>query len=198
MPPHAHDDDARTYSGSGERSSRRSQKSTVRTAGSNGADDAHAVGTGLGAAGGAAIGGVIGGSVVGPVGAGVGATVGAALGGLAGREVASAVDPAEEDSYWRDNYRTRPYADDTLSYDHYRPAYRYGWESRERHAGRRWDQVERELERGWREHRGVSHLGWADAKLAARDAWQRVDNRRIDERERQRVEDDAVSDRPDA
>jgi hypothetical protein len=97
---------------------------------------------------------------------------------------AAPVDPAEEDSYWRNNYLSRPYADDTLSYDHYRPAYRYGWESRERHVGRRWTEVERELERGWRENRGASRLGWSEARQAARDAWQRIDNRVLDERER--------------
>src|SRR5688572_30517535 len=41
-------------------------------------------------------------------------------------------DPSAEDAYWRDNYIHRPYADQTLSYDYYRPAYRYGWESRAR------------------------------------------------------------------
>ena len=90
-----------------------------------------------------------------------------------------------EDEYWREHYIKRPYADGTLSYDHYRPAYRYGWESRERYASQRWDEVERSLERGWREHRGTSRLGWSDAKLAARDAWQRVERRLADERQRQ-------------
>jgi hypothetical protein len=99
-------------------------------------------------------------------------------------EGAQAPDADAEDRYWHDNYLSRPYTDDTLSYDHYRPAYRYGWESRTRFAGRRWDEVERELEKGWRESRGQSRLGWTDARQAARDAWQRVDNRMLDERER--------------
>jgi hypothetical protein len=126
--------------------------------------------------------------VGGPAGAAVGATFGAVGGGLAGHAAADAINPAEEDSYWRDNYLQRPYADGTLSYDHYRPAYRYGWESRERHAGRRWTEVERELERGWRGNRGTSRLGWSEAKHAARDAWQRIDNRVLDERERTEAE----------
>lgn len=99
------------------------------------------------------------------------------------RGAAVVVDAAEEDRYWRDQYIRQPYADGTLSYDHYRPAYRYGWESRTRLDGRRWDQVERELERGWRQNRGTSRLGWSDAKLAARDAWKRVDHRLADARE---------------
>jgi hypothetical protein len=154
------------------------------------APSAHAVGTGAGAAGGAALGAVAG-SVLGPAGAAVGATAGAIAGGLGGKAAAEAINPAEEDLYWRDNYLGRPYADDTLSYDHYRPAYRYGWESRERLQGRRWDEVEKELERGWKENRGASRLGWSDARQAARDAWQRVENRRMDERERTRTSDEA-------
>lgn len=145
---------------------------------------AHPVATGAGAAGGGAAGAALGGAVGGPVGAVVGAAVGAMAGGMAGHTAGEVVNPTEEDAYWRDNYSRRPYADDTLGYDQYRPAFRYGWESRARHMGRRWDQVERDLERGWRENRGVSRLGWGDAKLAARDAWQRIEHRLADERER--------------
>lgn len=101
-----------------------------------------------------------------------------------GAHAALTVDPRAEDAYWRENYIHRPYADDTLSYDHYRPAYRYGWESRSRHLGRRWGEVERELEHAWRQNRGTSRLGWSDAKLAARDAWQRIEHRMADERAR--------------
>jgi hypothetical protein len=145
---------------------------------------AHPLGTGAGAAGGAAAGAALGGGL-GPAGAAVGAALGAVAGGLAGQAAAEAISPTAEDSYWRDNYHRRPYADGTLSYDHYRPAYRYGWEARARHEGRRWTEVEKDLERGWREHRGTSRLGWSHAKLAARDAWQRIDNKRMDEREEQ-------------
>ncbi|HSJ05186.1 MAG TPA: hypothetical protein VK936_00705 [Longimicrobiales bacterium] len=93
------------------------------------------------------------------------------------------VDSAAEDAYWREHYLARPYADDTLSYDHYRPAYRYGMEARLQYDGRRWAEVEPELGRGWRVNRGASRLGWSDASLAARDAWQRVDRRIMDGRE---------------
>jgi hypothetical protein len=87
----------------------------------------------------------------------------------------SIIDASVEKAYWRDNYLRRPYADGTISFDHYGPAYRYGWESRSRFSGRRWDEVERELGNGWRHYRGSSRLGWSEAKQAARDAWQRVD-----------------------
>jgi hypothetical protein len=144
---------------------------------------AHPLGTGAGAAGGAATGAALGGAVGGPIGAAIGGAVGAVAGGVTGSSAAERLNPTEEDAYWRDNFRKRPYADETLSYDHYRPAYRYGWESRTKLVGRRWDEVERDLERGWRENRGESRLGWGDAKLAARDAWQRIEHRMADERD---------------
>ena len=91
------------------------------------------------------------------------------------QEPAAAFSPSAEDAYWREHYIRRPYADQPLSYDYYRPAYRYGWESRTRFMNQRWDQVEKDLAKGWRENRGPSRLGWTDAKQAARDAWVRID-----------------------
>lgn len=107
-----------------------------------------------------------------------------AAGGDGGAESgAPPLDSAAEDAYWREHYLARPYADDTLSYDHYRPAYRYGMEARVLYDGQRWAEVEPLLGRGWRENRGASRLGWADASLAARDAWQRVDRHIMDGRD---------------
>jgi hypothetical protein len=126
------------------------------------------------------------------VGGANGGAAGAVIGGMAGRSAAEVVNPIEEEAYWRETFLSRPYADETLGYDHYRPAYRYGWESRKRFPDRRWDQVERELETGWRVNRGSSRLGWTDAKLAARDAWQRVDRRLLDQRERDRLHEESI------
>src|SRR4051794_28124040 len=102
----------------------------------SGEPGAHPVGTGLGAAAGGAAAGAAGGAMAGPVGAAVGAVVGAVAGGLAGKEVAESIDPTVEDAYWRENYASRPYYDQGMTYDDYGPAYRYGWESRGQHAGR--------------------------------------------------------------
>jgi hypothetical protein len=96
-------------------------------------------------------------------------------GGLAGKGVAESVNPTEEDAYWRENYKTRPYATDVSSYDDVAPAYRYGWESRTQHQGRKYEEVEGDLERGWDKARGNSRLGWDKAKAATRDAWHRVE-----------------------
>ena len=135
----------------------------------------HPVGTGIGAAITGAAAGVAGGALGGPVGAAAGAVVGAVAGGYAGKAVEEQIDPTAEDAYWRENYRNRPYVDQGAEYDAYRPAYRYGWESRSQYRDRRFDEVEPELQKGWSGGKHQSKLGWDKARLAARDAWDRVD-----------------------
>jgi hypothetical protein len=81
----------------------------------------------------------------------------------------------DEDTFWRSNFRTRPYASSAgRDYDYYQPAYRYGFDASNRFTGRNWDDVEDELSRGWNsyQHRGDST--WAQIKDAVRDAWDRV------------------------
>ena len=115
-----------------------------------------AAGTGVGVVGGAALGGVAGGAtagalaggVTGPVGAAIGAAVGAVAGAVMGRKAA---DPAVEDSYWRENHASRPYARKDVGF-------------------------EPELGRDWGRARGNSSLEWEHAKPAARDAWDRLSN----------------------
>ncbi len=125
-----------------------------------------------GVAGGAAAGAAAGG-MTGPVGAAVGAAIGAVVGAVAGRMRA---DPAVEDTYWRDNYSSRPYITSGSSYDDYAPAYRYGVDAYNRYPDRSFDEVEPELSRDWGTARGRSSLEWERAKHASRDAWHRVSN----------------------
>jgi uncharacterized protein (TIGR02271 family) len=141
-----------------------------------GAPGSHPVGTGVGAAGGGAAGAAIG-SAVGPVGTAVGAVVGAVAGGLAGKGVAEAVDPTAEDAYWRQNYKSRPYVERGSDYNAYAPAYRYGWEARQRHAGKNFDEIETDLRSGWERQHGSSGMSWDRAKMAIRDSWERLAGR---------------------
>ena len=136
---------------------------------------AHPVGVGIGATAGGAAAGAAAGAVAGPIGVVVGAAAGAVAGGYAGKAIAEAVDPTVEDAYWRDSYRNRPYYDQSVGYDEYAPAYRYGWESRGRYGSQRFEDVESELERGWSKARSKSKLDWSRAKNATRDAWDRVE-----------------------
>lgn len=140
-----------------------------------GAPGSHPVGTGIGAAAGGAAGMAIG-AVGGPVGAAIGAGIGAVAGGLAGKGAAEAIDPTEEDAYWRTHYRTRPYVEPDRPYEDYRPAYQQGWEARARHADRPFHEVEPEMRRAWENQpRRASHLDWERARNCARDAWERLD-----------------------
>jgi hypothetical protein len=85
----------------------------------------------------------------------------------------------EEDSWWRDNFSTRPYATGR-SYDELRPAYQYGYESGLHHLGRQWDEVESDLKTGWEKFEGRPGAGstWDNVKHAVRDAWYRITGQR--------------------
>jgi hypothetical protein len=144
----------------------------------SGAPGAHPVGTGVGAALGGAAAGAAAGTVVGPVGTVVGAAVGAIVGGLAGKGVAEVIDPTRELAYWRENYKTRPYADQAAAFDEYEPAYGYGVAAYSKYPGRTFDDVDSELSRDWNASRGKSTLEWDRARFASRDAWDRVNTSR--------------------
>ena len=121
-----------------------------------GARRGHPVGTGVGVATGAATGAAID-SAVGPVGTAVGGVVGAV---------------AVEDDYWRRNYASRPYVTPGATYETYRAAYQFGWESFRRYRGRPFDDVEGDLRREW--ERTDREMSWETARGAARDSWHRV------------------------
>jgi hypothetical protein len=129
----------------------------------SGEPGAHPVGVGAGTA----IGGAAAGTVTGGVGGGI-------VGANAGKAVAERINPTEEDAFWQANYRTRPYASGQIDYNVYRPAYRYGWETRGAFPGRLFEDVEPELRAGWG---STSNMKWVDARAAVRDAWERIDGR---------------------
>jgi len=137
-----------------------------------GAPGSHPVGAGIGAAAGGLATGAFLGAAGGPAGAAAGAIVGGIVGGLAGKEIGEQIDPTSEDAYWREHYRNRSYVEPGAEYEAYRPAYQYGWESRSRYSGRRFEEVEPELAKGWS---NKSKLTWDKAKLATRDAWDRIE-----------------------
>ncbi len=139
-----------------------------------GAAGAHPVGVGVGAAaGGVAAGAAAGTLAAGPIGTIVGAAVGAIVGGLGGKAVAEHFDPTVEERYWRENHARQPYHRDGVAYDDYAPAYRLGWESRNRNPNERFEDAESRLETDYDGMRGNSSLDWSDAKPATRAAWER-------------------------
>ncbi|HSJ12782.1 MAG TPA: hypothetical protein VK939_00110 [Longimicrobiales bacterium] len=84
------------------------------------------------------------------------------------------LDWASEENYWRENYRTRPYTDETRGFDFYRPGYRYGYESAERLGRRPWEEAEPELRRDWDRYEGRGESTWDDIKDSVKDAWHRI------------------------
>jgi hypothetical protein len=145
------------------------------------APGSHPVGSGIGAAAGGAAGiggaiaaGAVMGTAAGPIGTAVGAAVGGVVGGLIGKGVAEGVNPTVEETYWRENYSSRPYVAKGAKYEEYAPAYRYGWEGRRRYEGKRFDEVEADMAREWYQSRGTSKLDWDQARQASRDAWERI------------------------
>jgi len=132
-----------------------------------------AVGTGVGVAGGAAAGAGIGTAILPGVGTAIGAGIGAIAGGLTGNVVAEAIDPSEEEVYWEGEYKNRPYYQQNVTYDQYRPAYRYGVEAANKHRAP-FTEVEKRLNRNWPKSRGESSLTWSKAKGAIADAYERT------------------------
>lgn len=137
----------------------------------------HLAATSAGTVGGAAVGATLG-MIGGPPGAVVGGLIGGVVGGLAGNDIAQSANPEEEDHYWREQHKDRPYFHETrntyndLDYDRdYRGAYRLGYENRTHYND--FNQAEPDLRTKWEQAKGESRLNWEEAKFAVKDAWHR-------------------------
>ena len=143
----------------------------------SGEPGAHPVGVAAGGAGGAAAGTAIGAAIGGPIVGLVGAAAGAIAGGLAGKGIAEAVNPSEEEQYWREYYKTRPYYLSGQEYDFYAPGYRFGWESASRpeFRGKKFEEIESQLLVEWPNYHTTGEF--EDFREATRDAYDRVQQR---------------------
>ena len=78
----------------------------------------------------------------------------------------------QSDRHFASNFENTGYRTGDESFDDYRPAYRYGTQSRTRYQGRDWDDgLEHELKQGWDKTKGDSRLAWERAKVAVKDAF---------------------------
>ena len=138
----------------------------------------HPIGTALGA-GSAAAAGAVAGAALGPIGSAVGAIAGAVVGGIAGgyagKGIAEVLNPTVVDEYWNTNYKTRPYIAQGATYDTYRTAYQFGYNSRVKNQTKKFDDVEKDLSQNWNTARGSSTLDWTAARPAIRDSYERTD-----------------------
>lgn len=83
-------------------------------------------------------------------------------------------DWASEELYWRDNYQQRPYFESGRDFDYYQPAYRFGFDARERYEGDEWNDIESDLSRDWDDYKDRGRSTWQQVKDAVRDAWDRL------------------------
>ena len=90
-----------------------------------------------------------------------------------GQSMRGAMDTFE-DHWWRDNYAGLEGLQADRAYEHYQPAFRYGWESYGGHRGKAWTDVEPQLATGWDVYRGDANAKWDDAKQAVRHAFERA------------------------
>ena len=135
---------------------------------------AHPLGTGLGTTGGAVAGGAIGTAIGGPVGGVAGTVVGGVIGAFGGRSVAEAVNPTEEEQYWRENHPRQPYVSSDFGYEHYAPAYRIGYEGFTKYPGKKYEEIENDLARDFEKNAIGSPLPWDRARPAAKAAWEKL------------------------
>lgn len=140
-----------------------------------GAPHSHPVATAVGSASGVGAGALVGVALGGPLGAAVGAVAGAVLGAASGHALGEGLDPTVEATYWRLNYKTRPYYVKGRGFGDYETAYRYGWENAKAHPELTFDEAEKAfLGRGWPAARGKTTHSWGDVRDASRDAWTRA------------------------
>ena len=142
----------------------------------SGAPGSHPVGVGVGGVAGGAAAGALVGTMFGPIGTLIGAAAGVVAGAAVGKSVAERIDPTGEVEYWREEHKTRPYAEKDRDFDRdYASAYGLGLQGREKYAGRTWDDSETDLQKDWDSSRGTSTLEWNQARDAAKDSWDRAD-----------------------
>jgi hypothetical protein len=103
----------------------------------------------------------------------MGDTVGAADLGTS-RSLNSGISGDFDDDYFRRSYTSRPYYETGKTYDEYEPAYKYGHSLRSRYSGRNFNDIETDVSSDWEAHRGRSSLTWERAKLAVKDAFERM------------------------
>jgi hypothetical protein len=163
-----------------------------------GAPGSHPTGVGIGSASGAATGAAIG-ALGGPIGAAIGIIAGGIVGGYVGKGIGEKVDPTEDETYWRDAHRSRPYYSKDYDYDRdLAPAYRYGavagmgvGDDYDRplnttgsnadtaaatgtdRSGRTFEDFDDDFRSGWDKVKGNSSLTYDKARDAIRDAFDR-------------------------
>lgn len=139
----------------------------------SGKPGAHPIETGVGAALGGAATGFAAGVLAGPIGAVAGAIIGGVAGGYAGKEAGEYIDPTSEDSYLRDEFETRDYAQDG-DYDTFQPVYRHGAKAESNNVGKSFAEIETGLQTDYENQPEPPPLPWERARGALADGYDRA------------------------
>jgi hypothetical protein len=83
-------------------------------------------------------------------------------------------EPKKEEAYWREHHAKQPYADKTLSYEHYAPAYRTGIEAANKYRGKNFEEIETDLALDYQRHTTGAALPWDHARHAVHAAWAKL------------------------
>jgi hypothetical protein len=134
---------------------------------------AHPIEAAIGAAVAGAVSGVAAGAAAGPIAAAVGAAAGAVAGGYAGKGIGELIDPTTEDNWLRDHFQSRPYVQESDTFDDFRPAFRYGALAESQYGDAGIDLTDPQLQRDWEASKD-SNMPWTKAKAAIQDAYDRT------------------------
>jgi hypothetical protein len=83
-----------------------------------------------------------------------------------------------DQQWWRDNFRNRPYVSADRGFDYYEPGYRFGYESANRYRGKNFNDVESNLRTDWDRFEGRGSSTWENVKDSVRDAWDNITGKR--------------------
>jgi hypothetical protein len=83
-------------------------------------------------------------------------------------------DPAKEEAYWREAHGKQPYADKNLTYEHYAPAYRTGYEAAGKYPGKKFEEIESDVALNYEKGRPDDALPWDHVRPAVKAAWDRI------------------------
>lgn len=81
------------------------------------------------------------------------------------------VDAQDYVEHFRLGYSATPYYSSGRDWNDYLPAYRYGFDTYQQHAGQQFDEVEALLSEQWDRVKPPSRLAWAEARDAVLDGW---------------------------
>jgi len=83
-----------------------------------------------------------------------------------------------DQSWWRENFRDRPYVTADRLFEFYEPGYQFGYLAANRYRGQKFSDVESDLRSDFENFEFRGDSTWESVKDAVRDAWDKVTGKR--------------------